>query len=642
MRRVWLVLLALFLVGPQANAAPAATGPSITFSQGQLSYLRDPGRQLTLSEAQAAQAAGQFKRLERNLGLGYIPDAVWLHLALDRAPGEERSSWLEIMPPYVDDIRLFHVRPDGRIDERRGGDGLPQAAKEEPYRGTLFKLELDPGRHEFYLRIQTTSTMAAIVTLWQPEAFASHGRASYFAYGLYFSLILTVLLFNAANWLVSRRRVFLVYVGYLFLNALQWLATNGFVAEFLFPEHPALANWTLGLTLSLAGAMAFAFYIFVLELKRYHPFLYRFSQAGIVTAVLTAGATTLGYYTTFAPLLLLFGMAALCTIPWPTRRLWATRDLWARLLAVAYVSYGVLLSINILGALALLPFNQWNIYAGMASNVCHILLLHFGILLHYRRVEADHAAALEKSTLAERQASLEKAHREEQEKLLAMIGHEVRTPLAVIDAATQSLQVLDESPSPARAERYSRIRRSSHRLALLLDLVNAHNAADPGDSLLKPTVVPPRALTEEVVAMLDEEQAKRCRIESTANVPDIDADPRLLRFAWLNLIDNACKYSTDRSPVHIRIASEQRDRQAGVVWVIQDAGPGIPAGMEHRIFDKFQRGGEYRDKPGLGLGLFLARRIIEQHGGTLHLQASEHGACFVCWLPAIPGRTEIA
>jgi len=671
--RGFLLGLLLLLLSPLLHAqAP----PLISFDQGQLSVLRDPSKQLTLEQARAAHAAGQFRPIPGNLGLGFIPDAVWLHLSIERTAGQSPAGWLEIMPPYLDDMQLFHIRPDGTIDPRRGGDRLPQSAKEEDYRGTLFKLALQPGGHEIYLRLQTTSTMAAIVKLWQPAAFASHLRGNYFVYGLYFSLILTVLLFNAANWLVSRRRIFLVYVGYLSLNALQWLGINGFVAEFIFPAQPLLANLTLGMTLSLAAAMAFGFFIMVLELKQHHPVLYRISLAGMALCIVTALATPFGYYSIFAPWMLGFGVLALCSVPWPAWRLWRSGDLWARLLAVAYLIYGVLISINILGVLAVLPFSEAINLAGMASNIAHILLLHFAILLHYRRIEVDHAEALEKSVLAIRQAALEKTHREDQDKLLAMITHEIRTPIAVIDAATQTLEALDETPNADREERYERIRRSVDRLSVanreeryerirrsvdrlsladreeryerirrsvdrlsvLLDLTVAQTRSDVDNWPLTQGMFEPATLTAEAVGLLGSPLAQRIAVTAVEPLPRLIGDDRMLRFALLNLFDNACKYSPPDTPVQVRIQADA----GGVTWRVEDKGPGIPPGTEEKIFEKYVRAGETNGKPGLGLGLYLARHIVERHGGTLTVEPGQfkgvQGACFVCWLPAPNGE----
>jgi signal transduction histidine kinase len=625
--RAFLLALLLLLLSSMLHAE---TPPVITFDQGQITVLRDASKQLMLEQVRAARAAGQFRSIPGNPGLGYIPDAVWLHLSVERAAGQLPAGWLEIMPPYLDDIRLFHIRPDGQVDERRGGDRLPQSAKEEDYRGTLFKLTLQPGKHEFYLRLQTTSTMAAIVKLWQPDRFERQLRLDYFVYGIYFSLILTVLLFNAVNWLVSRRRIFLVYVGYLFLNALQWLGINGFVADFIFPAQPLLANLTLGMSLSLAAAMAFGFFIMVLELKQHHPVLYRISLVGMVLCLVTALATPFGYYGFFAPWMLGFGVLTLCSMPWPARRLWRTCDLWARLLAAAYLIYGVLIAINILGVLAVLPFSEAVNLAGMSSNIAHILLLHFAILLHYRRIETDHAVALEKSTLAERQAALDKTYREDQDKLLAMITHEIRTPIAVIDAATQTLEALDDTPSADREERYDRIHRSVNRLSVLLDLAVAQTRSEVADWQLTQGMVEPAALTDEVVKLLGNPLAQRIQVTAVEALPKLIGDDRMLRFALLNLLDNACKYSPPESPVRVHIEATG----GGVTWRVEDNGHGIPPGMEERIFEKYVRLGESGNKAGLGLGLYLARHIVHRHGGTLMVETGRaQGACFVCWLP---------
>lgn len=625
--RAFLLGLLLLLLSPLLRAeAP----PVITFDQGQITVLRDKTKLMTLDQARAAHAEGQFKPLAGNLGFGYIPDAVWLRLSI--AQEHPAARWLEVMPPYLDDIRLYHIRSDGKIDERRAGDRLPQSAKEEDYRGTLFKLALQPGEHELYLRLQTTSTMAAIVKLWQPDRFERHLRLGYFAFGLYFSLILTVLLFNAVNWVVSRRSIFLVYVGYLFLNALQWLGINGFVAEFIFPAQPLLANLTLGMSLSLAAAMAYGFFIMVLDLKQHHPVLYRLSLAGMALCIVTALATPFGYYGVFAPWMLGFGVLTLFAVPWPARRLWRTGDLWARLLAVAYLIYGVLIAINILGVLAVLPFGETINLAGMASNIAHILLLHFAIMLHYRRLEADHAAALEKSALAERQAALDKTYREDQDRLLAMITHEIRTPIAVIDAATQTLEALDDIPSADREERYDRIHRSVNRLSVLLDLTVAQTRSDVADWQLTQGMVEPSALTDEVIRLLGSPLAQRIQVSTEGPLPTLFGDDRMLRFALLNLLDNATKYAPSDTPVRMHIKAENQ----GVIWQIEDDGPGIPAGMEEKIFEKYVRAGESTGKAGLGLGLYLARHIVERHGGTLKVESGRsQGACFVCYLPAL-------
>lgn len=632
MRGLLLGLL-LVLLSPLLHAE---TPPVITFDQGQITILRDKSKQLTLEQARAAHTEGQFKPLSGNLGLGYIPDAVWLRLSL--AQEHPAARWLEVMPPYLDDIRLFHIRPNGQVEERRSGDRMPQSAKEEPYRGHLFKLEFQPGEHELFIRVQTSSALAGIVKLWQPSAFEQHVRVSYFGYGLYFSLILTVLLFNAANWLVSRRGIFLVYVGYLLINTVQWHTTNGFTAEFLLPEQPELVNMALGLLISLGAAMAWLFFMMILELKQYHPFLYRFSQFGIVLSLVTFVATLLGYYQIFMTILMLTGTVSLLTVPWPMWRLWKTGEIWARLLALAYFLYASLLLTNVLGNLAILPYGEWSFRAGMASNITHILLLHFAIMLHYRRIESDHAEALKQSALTQRQLALEQAYRAEQDNLLRMMSHEIRTPMALIDSARQVLEALDDDrgapPEPERQRRYGTIQRAVSRLGTLMDMVLTREKDLPDVWQLVNVPLDSQALTTSVISMLDPTVAPRIHVVANADLPAISGDERLLRIALLNLLENASKYAPGESHISVTLKSSEQNNVAGVLWHIEDCGPGVPPGMEERIFEKYTRLGETSGTAGLGLGLYLVRHIVKHHGGWVKAESGRRiGAGFIVWLP---------
>lgn len=638
--RLCFVTCCLLLLGVTfSHAQPVVPGsePVVVLDAGQIQFLRDTSRSMALDDARASFAQGQFKPLAANLGLGYSPDAVWLRLPIAQA--QPATRWLEVMPPYLDDIRLFHIRPDGQLDERRGGDRLPQSAKEEPYRGHLFKLDLQPGEHEIFIRLQTTSTMTAIVKLWQPRAFEQHLRGSYFGYGLYFSLILAVLLFNAANWLVARRWIFLVYVGYLLINTVQWHTTNGFTAEFLVPERPDLVNLALGLLISLGAAMAWLFFMMILELKQYNPFVYRFSQFGIALSLVTFVATLLGHYQIFMMILMLTAAVSLLGVPWPMWRLWKTGEIWARLLALAYFLYASLILTNILGNLAILPYSEWSFRAGMASNIFHILFLHFAILLHYRRVEKDHADALIKSELVERQLVLEQAYRGEQDKLLRMMSHEIRTPIALIDSARQVLQALDEDrgdpPAPERQQRYGTIQRAVSRLGALMDMALTRERDIPEVWQMVMAPIEAQALTASVISMLDPAVASRVSVSAQADLPVLQGDERLLRIALLNLLENAGKYAPGESPIHVTLKPCHKEGVPGLGWHIEDSGPGLPAGMEERIFEKYARLGESSGTAGLGLGLYLVRHIFEHHGGSASAErARSIGAGFIVWLPA--------
>jgi two-component system sensor histidine kinase KdpD len=119
-------------------------------------------------------------------------------------------------------------------------------------------------------------------------------------------------------------------------------------------------------------------------------------------------------------------------------------------------------------------------------------------------------------------------------------------------------------------------------------------------------------------------------LELSEPLPTLRGDRERLRQIVANLLDNAIKYSPHGRPVEVRAWAEN----GHVTVAVRDHGPGVP--VEHRrlIFEKFGRasGG---NKPGTGLGLFIARSIAEAHGGTVVVESAEGGgARFVLRLPA--------
>jgi signal transduction histidine kinase len=113
----------------------------------------------------------------------------------------------------------------------------------------------------------------------------------------------------------------------------------------------------------------------------------------------------------------------------------------------------------------------------------------------------------------------------------------------------------------------------------------------------------------------------------------VKADPAHLRGAIGNLVRNALLYAPPDSEIAVVVESD-----GGVVTVqVQDQGPGLPEGKQEQIFDPFVRG-ENSHRGGRGLGLFIARRVVEAHGGTISAESKGKGATFRVRLPASNGH----
>lgn len=242
-------------------------------------------------------------------------------------------------------------------------------------------------------------------------------------------------------------------------------------------------------------------------------------------------------------------------------------------------------------------------------------------------------AAADKEALARRaeQAEHLEAGNRVRTALLSAVSHDLRTPLAGVKAAVSSLRSLDvEWTEEERAELLATIEASTDRLsaivANLLDLSRIDADA----------VRPVRAevdLTEVVARSLQGVAgAERVRLRAEPAAPAAVTDPGLAERVLANLVGNALAHAP--GPVDVVVAGVGRAVQVRVV----DRGPGVPEADKERMFTAFQRlgdqPGDHRD--GLGLGLAVARGLVEAMGGSLDAEDTPGGGLtMVVELPAL-------
>jgi signal transduction histidine kinase len=241
------------------------------------------------------------------------------------------------------------------------------------------------------------------------------------------------------------------------------------------------------------------------------------------------------------------------------------------------------------------------------------------------------ALATERSqTKAELQAALhaERRMRLEQRQFVAMLTHELRNPLAVIDSAAMNV-IVSAGPVDERLQRYQRqIHHGVRRIVHLIDNCLVEDRLYNADLQLHSELISPRQIAAdaaEIVAW----SARHQLVSDVDGAPaTLRADPSLLRIALSNLLDNAVKYSR---PGKVCLSVAQQG--GAVVFKVSDSGPGIPKAQQEMIFERYCQGDKRRG--GVGLGLFVVRTIAELHGGKLWLAPTpEGGCCFCLQLPA--------
>lgn len=243
------------------------------------------------------------------------------------------------------------------------------------------------------------------------------------------------------------------------------------------------------------------------------------------------------------------------------------------------------------------------------------------------------AFAIERVRLAEEARAATQRARSEQVRssLLSAVSHDLRTPLATITGAGTALRDDSGRLGPGqRADLVDTICTEAERMERLVGNILDMVRIESGGMALRRDWVPLEEVLGSALVRLDARLVGRDVLtDLPEGLPLVPVDPVLFEQAFVNLLDNAVKYTPAGTPLAIgaRVADHVMEIQ------VADRGPGIPEGQEERIFEKFNRGTQ-TGSSGVGLGLPICRGIVEAHGGTISAANREGGgAVFLIRLP---------
>ncbi len=223
-------------------------------------------------------------------------------------------------------------------------------------------------------------------------------------------------------------------------------------------------------------------------------------------------------------------------------------------------------------------------------------------------------------------------------EFLDIAAHEMRGPLNPLRVLVQhGLRRLDQG-LPVERGSLQRMLRQADRLADMVEHLLDTSRAQRGALAFNPVRLDLRPLVAEMVEDFRRQVPERTISYAQPERPAVsEVDPKRIEEVVANLLDNALKYSPQGSPVEVEVALLPR----GTVRVsVTDHGPGIPLADQQRLFTRFYRVSSKTTlrQPGLGLGLYLCRKIVEWHGGKIEcLSTPGEGCTFAFTLPA-PGR----
>ena len=217
-------------------------------------------------------------------------------------------------------------------------------------------------------------------------------------------------------------------------------------------------------------------------------------------------------------------------------------------------------------------------------------------------------------------------------QMTADIAHELRTPISIILGHADAVH---DRVLPPTQETFDIIRDEACRLERLVEDLRTLSRADAGELALTRRPIPPATLLEDAAAAyhpLALERGIEVRREIAPDLPEVEVDPDRMAQVLGNLLSNALRYTLKGGAVTLAASLLEYEVEIRV----QDTGPGIEAEDIQHVFDRFYRADKsrQRDSGGLGLGLAIAKSIVENHGGRIWAESpDDSGTTFVIMLP---------
>jgi signal transduction histidine kinase len=203
------------------------------------------------------------------------------------------------------------------------------------------------------------------------------------------------------------------------------------------------------------------------------------------------------------------------------------------------------------------------------------------------------------------------------EQLLYNVAHELRGPLMVLDNA---LEILDTEYEGLTAQEFVQVlgsaRRTARRIRTLMEDMLSAGSIQSGHFVVAPRPTDLKAIVDDAVEIAGpsiEARQQSVQLDLPTSSRSVLADQRYARQVLSNLLVNASKYSPEQSVIRVFARSNANMMRI----VVEDQGAGIPPEQQAGLFERFYRVRADTDAPGVGLGLAIAKGIVEAHGGSI-------------------------
>lgn len=652
------LLTTVCLIGAASAWGAAPSDISITGLDGvsaQVSWLVDTKEGYSV---EALAHVDGFQPIEKPIRQWLGLTGLWLRIDIskpDAAPDQE--VYLQVKPAFLYDLQLHQTG----LAPQSNGMGLAFNQHSSSALTPVFLIDLHQPLTRVYVRMSGVSVQISQLKLFSAEALLKAQQSDGQLNGFFLGAMVFMILLSLINWSLTHEKVYLPYACLLGSIVALALLSNGLVSAYLFPDQPLVALLLLKFCVSCVVSSTIFFSISILKLEAYSPQLAR--AMGWLGWLLLLGNLCV-FELAWIPMLVQFnaGVHLACSLLFVVisiHQFAIQPDRKNLIFCSFYVLFTMLDKAPMLQYLWLesAPFTSWPFDSRKVIYLVQLLPMHGLIVMQLLATQKLKSAAERHLLEARIAAKNEKAKHSELNRFLGLLGHEIRTPLAVIDSAAQSLELLPGALEPERLKRHLRIRAMVQKLnRLLADTLKRESIESDGLQMqwhqysasdLLDVVLPEFNLERSTsspsgsmrLPLQVSGQPGWLEISLAQSVSLFECDLHLLQIAVSNLIDNACKYADPGSTVQLFIDDLEpvttNDKGRLSIRVLS-----MSADLKEedvtKVFTKYWRHQSHHHLQGSGLGLSLVNHIMQLHNGSATAEVLANGwNCFALQMPRL-------
>lgn len=550
-----------------------------------LDILEDKSGKWTIEEVSSPEFTENWLPSQKDVpNFGYTESAYWVRFQLHHDGGQSKEWILDVGYPLLDKVAFYLSTPSGDWITKQSGDSFPFKHREILNKNFLFRLQMPlPKQQTIYLRFQTEGTMQIPLYLWSSLALAEHWYQNQYGLGMYYGIIIVMLLYNLFLFVGVRDNTYLFYVLYLLGYILVQLTLNGLAFQYLWPEFPWWSNQSLPFFIGFLIFWLIQFTRSFLLSQIYTPKLDKAMILLMAGSIFAMGLSLFASYSVSIKVAIMPTIA--CVVIAPIIGMSCLKQGYtpARYFLLAFGMFLLGAFVFIFKSIGVLPSTLFTINAMQIGSAMEVILLSMGLadrINSERRekyiAQKEAAQAHQETVVAQRQA-IENLHKSDNLKneFLANTSHELRTPLNGIIGLTES--ILDGAHGTVSSDQVQNLRiiiQSGKRLSNLVNDILDYSKMKHQELQIDLKPVDIRSIVNVVLAIsqsLVDQKPVTLINQISESIPMVQADENRMQQILYNLVGNAIKF-THQGDVSISSQTEGNF----IRILVSDTGIGIP------------------------------------------------------------------